>query len=113
MTTTEGHSPCEIYRFHLLLLHSSPTIWRRVHIRNDSSIADLHHVLQIVMSWDDTHLHRFTLHGKEYGVAVAGERIIFHCSAVGAAPSNVRQRRTSACMSWSASLCRIRFAGSG
>ena len=27
-------------------------------IRSDSSIADLHHVLQIIMGWDDTHLHR-------------------------------------------------------
>lgn len=69
MATTEEHPSYEIYQFHVLLLHISPAIWRRILIRSDSSIADLHHVLQIVMGWDDTHLHRFTLHGKEYGIA--------------------------------------------
>lgn len=69
MTTTEEHSLCEIYQFHILLLQISPAIWRRILIRSDSSIADLHYVLQIVLGWDDTHLHRFTLHGKEYGIA--------------------------------------------
>lgn len=72
MATTEEHSLCEIYQFHILLLQISLAIWRRILIRSDSSIADLHHVLQIVLGWDDTHLHRFTLHGKEYGIAQPG-----------------------------------------
>ncbi len=72
MTMTKANVSCEIYQFHLLLLHISPAIWRRVLIRSDSSIADLHHVLQMVMGWDDTHLHRFTLHGREYGIAQPG-----------------------------------------
>lgn len=72
MATTPLDSSCEIYQFHILLLQISPAIWRRVFIRNDSSIADLRHVLQIIMGWDDTHLHRFTLHGKEYGIAQPG-----------------------------------------
>lgn len=72
MTTTEESSHCEIYQFHILLLQISPAIWRRILIRNDSSVADLHHVLQIVMGWNDTHLHRFALHGKEYGIAQSG-----------------------------------------
>lgn len=41
-------------------------------MRSDSSVADLHHILQIVMGWDNTHVHRFTLHGKEYGIAQPG-----------------------------------------
>src|SRR6266852_5906667 len=72
MATAEEHSPCEIYQFHILLLKISPAIWRRILIRGDSSVADLHHVLQIVLGWDNTHLHRFTLHGKEYGIAQPG-----------------------------------------
>ncbi len=72
MATTEERSRCEIYQFHILLLQISPAIWRRVLIRSDRSIADLHHILQIVLGWDDTHLHRFTLHGKEYGIAQPG-----------------------------------------
>jgi hypothetical protein len=56
--------PVQIYQFHVLLLTISPAIWRRFLIRNDSTIADLHHVLQIVMGWDDEHLHPCWLHGS-------------------------------------------------
>jgi hypothetical protein len=31
----------------------SPLIWRRLLVRSDSTIADLHHILQIVYSWSD------------------------------------------------------------
>lgn len=35
-------------------------IWRRLLVHSVSSIADLHHFIQIAMGWEDTHLHRFT-----------------------------------------------------
>lgn len=41
-------------------------------MRSDSSIADLHHILQIVMGWADAHLHCFLTHGTEYGIAYTG-----------------------------------------
>ena len=41
-------------------------------VRSDSSVADFHHILQIVMGWQDIHLHRFVLHGKTYGLAQVG-----------------------------------------
>lgn len=47
-------------------------IWRRVKIRSDSTIADLHYIIQIVMGWTDSHLHRFIIHGKHYGIAQIG-----------------------------------------
>ncbi len=47
-------------------------IWRRIKIRSDSTIADLHYVIQIVMGWTDSHLHRFVIHGKDYGIALIG-----------------------------------------
>src|SRR3712207_4450429 len=65
-------APVQIYQFHVLLLKISPAIWRRFHIRSDSTIADLHHTLQIVMGWDDEHLHQFTIHGKHYGAERPG-----------------------------------------
>jgi len=36
------------------------------------SIADLHHVIQVLMGWEDDHLHRFRIHGRDYGVARIG-----------------------------------------
>jgi hypothetical protein len=47
-------------------------IWRRLLVRGDSTVADLHYTLQIAMCWTDTHLHRFRIHGKDHGVAHPG-----------------------------------------
>ncbi len=47
-------------------------IWRRVKIRSDSTIADLHYIIQIAVGWTDSHLHRFIIHGKDYGIAQVG-----------------------------------------
>ncbi|MDP9180355.1 MAG: plasmid pRiA4b ORF-3 family protein, partial [Chloroflexota bacterium] len=38
-------------------------------VRSDSTIADLHASLQLVLGWSDEHLNRFVIHGREYGVA--------------------------------------------
>lgn len=61
-----------VYQFHILLLKISPAIWRRVLVPSDQSLADFHDTLQILMGWDDTHLHRFLIHGKAYGMARDG-----------------------------------------
>jgi len=50
----------------------SPMIWRRLLVRSDSTIADLHTTLQLVLGWSDEHLHRFVLHGKDYGSSQIG-----------------------------------------
>jgi Plasmid pRiA4b ORF-3-like protein len=70
MATEEA--PRAIYQLHILLLKMSPAIWRRVLVPSDQSLADLHHTLQIVMGWDDTHLHRFLIHGKAHGISREG-----------------------------------------
>src|SRR5437763_6500223 len=62
----------QIYQFHVLLLKISPAIWRRFLIRSDSTIFDLHYAIQIMIGWDDAHLHQFIIHGKHYGVAHSG-----------------------------------------
>lgn len=58
-----------IYQIRVWLRKISPMIWRRLLIRGDSTIADLHYTLQIAMGWSDYHLHRFYIHGKEYGIS--------------------------------------------
>ena len=62
-----GQVAVQIYQFHVLLLTISRAIWRRFLIRNDNTIAYLHPVLQIVMGWDDEHLHQFSIHGFATG----------------------------------------------
>lgn len=67
----EGEAVC-VYQFKAVLRGVSPMVWRRILLRSDQTIADLHYSLQIVMGWTDSHLHRFHIHGKDYGVAHEG-----------------------------------------
>jgi len=62
----------EVYQLRVALREISPLIWRRVLIRADSTLADLHYSLQIAMGWSDTHLHRFALRGRTYGIPQIG-----------------------------------------
>ncbi len=43
-------------------------IWRRLLVRSDSTISDLHYTLQIAIGWSDAHLNQFHIHGKDFGV---------------------------------------------
>ena len=43
-------------------------IWRRLLVRSDSTISDLHYTIQIAIGWSDLHLNRFHIQGKDYGV---------------------------------------------
>jgi Plasmid pRiA4b ORF-3-like protein len=61
-----------VYQFKVVLRGISPMIWRRLLLRSDHSIADLHYTIQIAMGWTNSHLHRFHIHGKDYGVAHEG-----------------------------------------
>lgn len=57
-----------VYQLRIVLRGVSPLIWRRLLVRSDSTIADLHGSLQLVLGWSDEHLNRFVIHGREYGV---------------------------------------------
>jgi len=60
------------YQLRVYLRQISPMIWRRLQVRSDSTIADLHYTLQIAMGWDDFHLHQFIIRGKRYGESRVG-----------------------------------------
>ena len=60
--------PPIVYQLKAWLLGISPMICRRLLVRSDSTIADLHYTLQIAIGWSDTHLNRFHIHGKDFGV---------------------------------------------
>lgn len=61
-----------LYQFKVVLLGISPMIWRRLLVPSDRFIADFHYIIQIAMGWTDSHLHRFVIHGKQYGIAQVG-----------------------------------------
>ncbi|OJX14397.1 MAG: hypothetical protein BGO77_02795 [Caedibacter sp. 37-49] len=61
-----------IYQLRIWLKGISPMIWRRLLVESNSTIADLHHTIQIAMGWDDDHLNQFFIRGKSYGVPHIG-----------------------------------------
>ena len=65
-------NPPVVYQLKILLLGISPMIWRRVKVSSDSTIADLHYIIQIVMGWKEEHLHQFLIHGVHYGISYPG-----------------------------------------
>lgn len=56
-------------RFYLLyieLLDIKPPIWRRFVVHSGITLDRLHDVIQIVMGWQDNHLHEFSIGNKRY-----------------------------------------------
>lgn len=45
-----------------------PLIWRRIQVRWDITLFKLHKILQVVMGWEDCHLHQFMIEGETYSV---------------------------------------------
>jgi hypothetical protein len=62
----------EVYQLRIWIREISPQIWRRLLVRNDSTIAQLHEILQIAFDWSDEHLHQFLIRGKPYGICKPG-----------------------------------------
>lgn len=47
-------------------------IWRRLRIPANTSLAQLHEIIQIAYNWDNDYLHQFHIFGKDYGISYAG-----------------------------------------
>ncbi|HVA78899.1 MAG TPA: plasmid pRiA4b ORF-3 family protein, partial [Candidatus Binataceae bacterium] len=56
-----------ILQFRVWLEDIEPCIWRRIQVPDSLTLKQLHQMIQIVMGWQDSHLHEFTLSGKRYG----------------------------------------------
>lgn len=68
MATEIAPSDNHIYQLKIVLIGISPMIWRRLLVRSSTTIAELHQIIQIAMGWEDEHLNRFHIYGKDYGV---------------------------------------------
>jgi hypothetical protein len=67
MSPGKRSAPFEIYQIKVTLKASKPPIWRRILVTSDTSLQELHHILQIVMGWEDYHLHMFDIGGQVFG----------------------------------------------
>lgn len=61
-----------IDQLRVVLTRVSPLIWRRLQLSSATTIYQLHGVLQATLGWDDSHLHAFRIHGREYGASRLG-----------------------------------------
>jgi hypothetical protein len=55
-----------IYQIRVELQGSRPPIWRRFQVSPDITLPRLHRALQIVMGWEDYHLHEFRRGERTY-----------------------------------------------
>ena len=58
----------QIFQLRVVLRGISSLIWRRLLVRSDSTVAQLHEALQVAFGWGDDHLNRFEIRGREYAV---------------------------------------------
>lgn len=67
MTPSKSNIDALIYQIKVTLENSKPPIWRRLLVRSDISLADLHAIIQAAFGWWDYHLHQFIVDGTYYG----------------------------------------------
>jgi hypothetical protein len=72
----------DIYQLRIVLRDISPLIWRRLLVRSDTTLAQLHLMIQILFAWGNEHLHHFHVFGQDYGSDGADTRTVrLHASA--------------------------------
>jgi hypothetical protein len=52
-------SSLAIYQLRVVLCGVSPLVWRRLLVVNETSLGELHEILQNAFDWSGEHLHRF------------------------------------------------------
>jgi len=55
----------KIYQLKITLIDSNPSIWRRILVKSDTLLPDLHKIIQSSMGWTNSHLHQF-IHDDDF-----------------------------------------------
>jgi hypothetical protein len=64
MSQTAAPTARRVTRLRVRLLDADPPVWRLFEVPADTTLAELHKVLQCVLGWTDSHLHAFTTKGR-------------------------------------------------
>lgn len=62
----------QIYQIKITLKNSQPPIWRRIQVRSNITLNMLHKILQVVMPWEDEHLHQFIINETLFDIPKDG-----------------------------------------
>jgi hypothetical protein len=68
VTTPEQSENESVYQIKVTLRDSHPPIWRRVQLSGDTTLEELHHIIQVVMDWENYHMHQFIAGDRSYGL---------------------------------------------
>lgn len=61
--------PSAVLRLKVTLRGSKPPIWRRLLVRDDALLAELHDAIQIAFGWGDEHMHEFKVGKRTFAAA--------------------------------------------
>jgi hypothetical protein len=64
MTTVPAETPT--YELRIDLVGSEPLIWRHVRVPQTITLGKLHRLIQVVMGWENSHLHQFVIGEHHY-----------------------------------------------
>ncbi|MEX0968294.1 MAG: SEC-C metal-binding domain-containing protein [Bacteroidia bacterium] len=53
-----------VYQLKIILEGSEPVIWRSVQVQADTSLYELHEIIQVLMDWEDYHMFSFEVNGN-------------------------------------------------
>ena len=56
-----------VFKFRIELEGSNPKIWREFLVPSDITFYRLHHIVQIIMGWENYHLYEFTIDSYRIG----------------------------------------------
>jgi len=76
-----SRSQQKAYVIKITLVGSKPSIWRRFCVPGEISLDRLHDIIQIVMGWQETHLHRFEIEGRRYAEELEDAGVDGHLEA--------------------------------
>jgi Plasmid pRiA4b ORF-3-like protein len=55
----ESKVAAPIYQIKVALKNTKLPIWRRIEVRGDATLGELHAIIQMAMGWTNSHLHHF------------------------------------------------------
>lgn len=70
-----------LYQLKISLNFSEPLVWRQLQVSGNTSLEDLHDILQVTMGWKNHHMYQFIIDEQIYGDADLGTSESRHSSS--------------------------------
>lgn len=58
--------PSRVYQLKVTIKDTKPSVWRRLLVPENTTLLDLHGILQAAFGWLGDHLHEFEIDGERY-----------------------------------------------